>query len=361
MTTGSGTPGRIVVAMSGGVDSTYTAHLLREAGWEVHGVVFRFFAHSDAVDKAREAAAFLDVPLDVADHADAFDARVLRHCWEAYRAGKTPNPCIVCNPRMKWAALEEAADRLNADKVATGHYARLLEDASGHVTLARGADRSKDQSYFLYALSQSQLRRTLFPLGAMLKQDVAARAAELGIPAAGRSESQDVCFASEAAGFGEHLRQRSGEPAKPGVFLDMQGRVVGRHAGAHQFTIGQRRGLNIALGSRAFVVEIRPETGEVVVSTNKADLEATGLIAEDIRWADGHPPDKEVVIYTQVRYRHTPVPARVVPIADDKAEVIFDEPVKAITPGQAAVFYEGDRVYGGGTIVCANKQQTKGY
>lgn len=345
--------GRIVVAMSGGVDSTLTAHLLREAGWDVHGVVFRFFAQSDAVDKAREAAAHLGVPLEVADYANAFETRVLRPCWESYRDGMTPNPCTVCNPNMKWAALEEAAAALDADMAATGHYARLLDDGTGRVVLARGADRAKDQSYFLYALSQRQLQRTLFPLGGMNKRDVAARAAELHFPAAGRPESQDACFAGEAAGFGEQLRRRFGEPAMPGVFLDMAEKVVGRHNGAHQFTIGQRRGLNIALGARAFVVEIRAASGEVVVSTDEADLEAAGLEAADVIWAQGGPPAEMVALDVQVRYRHTPVKARVRAVGSNRAEVLFDEPVKAITPGQAAVFYEGDRVFGGGTIMRA--------
>lgn len=341
---------KIVVAMSGGVDSSTVAYLLKESGWDVTAVTFRFFGHSTAPDKARASAEVLKIPLEVVDYAPLFQERVLRRCWDFYNSGFTPNPCVLCNPTMKWSALEEMAARLGAEKVATGHYARIIQ-RNGRAILARGADLTKDQSYFLFGLTQEQLMRTEWPLGQMKKADVRNVAASLGIPAAQQPESQDVCFASHDTRFAETLRRRFSGKENPGVFVDKSGVVLGQHRGVHQFTIGQRRGLGIALGAPAFVVDIIPEDNAVVLSTNEADLESSGLEAKDVLWAEGRPPMGPIRCGVQVRYRHHAVPAEVIPIGPATAQVRFDAPVKAVTPGQAVVCYLRDEVVAGGMIL----------
>ena len=354
---------RVVVAMSGGVDSSVAAALLKEEGHDVIGATLQFRPCGDASDVqwcgsmeaqtcARTVAALLDIPHYVWDCHAEFDAQVLEPGWREYARGRTPNPCIVCNERLKWGFFQDQAERLGAAKIATGHYARVLRDAkNGEPVLARGVDRAKDQAYFLFLLRGPQLAATLFPLGERTKPAVRDLAARLGLPNAARPDSQDTCFAGKTMVFAEALRLRFGMPASPGVFVDQEGRILGRHDGAHVFTIGQRRGHNVALGRRAYVVEIRADSGEVVLSDDPDALLAAGLEASAVRWSPAWSPgDEPFECDVQVRYRQAPVRASVVPRGNDAATVRFATPLNAVTPGQAVVFYEGDRVLGGGWI-----------
>ncbi len=356
---------RIVVAMSGGVDSTLAAALLHEQGHETIGVTLRLHpcegsgqarscCGGDSVAQARAVAGQLGIPHHVLDCQDLFADEVLRPAWDDYRNGRTPNPCVLCNARLKFGALLEFARTLGAERVATGHYARLLPgaDPAAAPVLHRGADRAKDQSYFLFALDPGQRRAACFPLGGLEKCEVRRLARERGLVTADRAESQDICLAGDAEGFASLLAaQFAGGATRPGHFVDETGRVLGAHRGVESFTIGQRRGLGVALGAPAWVSEIRAGTAEVVLTTREEALLAGGLEADGMVW-QAVPPEAGAAVpcEVQTRYRQRPTPASVVRRADGSACVHFLRPVKAVTPGQAAVLYQGDRVLGGGWI-----------
>ncbi len=355
--------GRVVVAMSGGVDSSVAAALLAEAGHEVIGVTLRMLACDDpdtrgsccdldAVAGARAVAAALGAPHYVVDAEDRFDRRVLRPAWEAYHRGRTPNPCVPCNEGIKWTELRRRADALGARWIATGHHARL-RSRDGAVELVRGLDPGKDQSYFLHRVPPAELARTLLPIGELTKDQVRAHARARGLPTAERRESQDACLASAEGGFAEALRQRFGAGAREGELVDDQGRCVGRHAGVHRFTVGQRRGLGVALGRPAYVRSIDADRARVVLTTDEDRLACRGLLATDLRWFRAPPPEGSVELDVQIRYRHRPVPATVELTPGGGARVTFSQPLRAVTPGQAAVFYNGDTVVGGGWIECS--------
>ncbi len=353
--------GRIVAALSGGVDSSVVAALLREEGWDVIGVTLQLRPCDDGnasqrccggegISAARAVAEQLAIPHYVLNCFAEYETFVLETSWRAYSKGQTPNPCVLCNQHLKWGFLLDRAAALGANAVATGHYARLLESPTGPV-LARGLDPGKDQSYFLFSLSREQRARTQFPLGALQKDEVRALARRFGLYTAEKPDSQDVCFVSEGQGFAESLRRRFGGAAYPGEFVDTQGRVVGTHTGAQQFTIGQRRGLGVALGERAYVSAIDLGRNRVVVSTDPSDLAAPGLVARDVVWQETPPAEGvEVVCAAQIRYRHIPVAARIRRMPSDRLEVLFEESVRAVTPGQAVVLYANDRVIAGGWI-----------
>jgi tRNA-specific 2-thiouridylase len=354
---------RIIVGLSGGVDSAVTAALLLERGWDVVGVTLRLqpcggtadrqsCCGSDGVAQARAVAGQLGVPHYVVDCHELFTENVLRRCWEDYASGRTPNPCVLCNRFVKFGHLLEFGRTLGAEKVATGHYAQLLPDADGRIRLHRGVDRNKDQSYFLVSLTPEQLAAAEMPLGGFTKDEVRKLAKERGFVNAERRESQDICFAVDEGGFAEYLRRLFAGTARPGVALDTAGRVVGKHGGVHLFTIGQRKGTGIALGKPAWVKEIRADSATVVMTTDEHDLESAGLTAEALNW-HGVPPSEgiEIPCEVQARYRQKPIPAFVTPGPGATASVRFAHPVKAVTPGQAAVFYQGDLVLGGGWIV----------
>lgn len=351
---------RVLVAMSGGVDSSVAAALLLQQGYEVIGVTLLmqpprktdgidWCCSSDAETAARDAAAQLGIYHETIVCHEPFVEKVLRPCWEEYAGGRTPNPCALCNRRIKWAFLLEHARAQGADFVATGHYARVME-VNGHPTLWRGLDRAKDQAYFLFDLDSDQLAATLFPLGGMEKSEVRDCAMTLGLDNAQRPDSQDICFAGDEGNFADTLGRFLGEEPLRGTFVDESGKVIGQHAGVHLFTVGQRRGLGIALGERAYVTAIDAERGTVTVSCDETLLESGGLVATDVRWQASVDNRTRHVCEVQTRYRQHPVPATVFPLGDGLAHVVFDEPVKAVTPGQVVVFFGGDRVLGGGWI-----------
>lgn len=351
----------VVVAMSGGVDSSVAAALLIDDGCRVIGVTLHM--HSCQVEttespicgsasrtRAGEVAGLLGIPHYELDCRQQFLETVLRYGWTEYSRGRTPNPCIVCNEYIKFGFLLEFARSLGAARIATGHYVRKEAGSDGRCYLRRGEDRGKDQSYFLFSLSLRQLEAAVFPLGTLTKSRVREKARSLGLPIADLEESQDACFSGQGEAFAENLRQRFHGSAQGGELVDGEGKVLGMHRGIHRFTIGQRRNLGIALGRKAWVMGIDPSMARVVVTHDEGDLFAEGLIATGVRWhlpvADCGPISCSV----QVRYRSKAAPAIVKPVGGDSVCVIFSEPVRAVTPGQAAVFYDGDRLLGGGWI-----------
>jgi tRNA-specific 2-thiouridylase len=267
-----------------------------------------------------------------------------------YSRGRTPNPCVVCNERIKFRFLLEAAKSLGAAKVATGHYVRQENAPGGGTLLKRGLDRGKDQSYFLFSLDDRQRAAALFPVGRFTKYEVREKARSLRLQNADREESQDACFSTRGEAYAEVLRQHFRDQAQPGEVVDSEGRVLGSHQGFHQFTVGQRRGLGIALGQKAWVKSIDPENARVTLTLNKNELLSHGLIAAGVRWHHPFPDSGSISCLVQVRYRHVAVPAVVERIGPENVRVTFSQPVRAVTPGQAAVFYDGDRLLGGGWI-----------
>ena len=361
----------VVVAMSGGVDSSVAAALLCEQGFEVIGVTLRMIDCGNpnpnasccglgGVSSAEDVAACLSIPYHVLDAGAVFEERVLRGAWQQYAQGRTPSPCLICNESVKLGLLCEYAARIGARWVATGHHARIGPEASSEsgvadapvppVQLLRGRDRHKDQSYFLARIRSEQLAMARFPVGVMTKAEVRRAARERGLPSADRPESQDACLVAEEGGFAEALRQLYAAPALAGSIVDPAGAVLGTHAGIHRYTIGQRRGLGVSLGHRAYVSAIRPSSGEVVLTDREEDLLASGFTARSVRWMPGVAPEAITDCLVQIRYRSKEVPAHLSELIQDAVTVRFDTPQRAVTPGQAAVFYQGERVLGSGWI-----------
>ena len=281
-----------------------------------------------------------------------FEQMVLKPSWLDYDAGRTPNPCISCNRDIKFGLLLDQALKLCADMVATGHYARLVRgDDGSDVQLLRGRDAGKDQSYFLSSLSKEQLRRAILPIGDLTKAEVRRLAREIGLANADRPESQDACAVLQDTGFAETLRQMFGGRARPGRIVTCDGKELGRHEGVHAFTVGQRKGLGVSLGRRVYVASIDPVSCDVVVSAEESGLMARGLVASRLNWLADEPAARtKFRCSAQIRYRHATEEATVDIPGDGRAIVTFDDPQRAITPGQAVVFYSGERVLGGGWI-----------
>lgn len=355
---------RVIVAMSGGVDSAVAAGLLARQGYEVVGVTMRLYTQEDPeapvgrrrccavedIDDARQAADVLGIPHYVLNMEAEFGRQVVDYFVDEYRRGRTPNPCLACNEHVKFRSLLARALALDADFLATGHYARIVR-RDGRYALLTANDPEKDQSYVLYTLGQQELARTLFPVGDYTKPQVRALATEMGLPVADKPDSADICFIPD----GDYRRFLANRlPQSEGALLDRDGRVVGRHAGVAAFTIGQRRGLGVALGEKQFVTAIDPARNVVVVGPEQ-DLLSRSLVADRVSWVD-EPPAAPFEAEVKVRYRTPPSPARVEPQPDGVARVVFERPQRAITPGQAAVFYRGDVVVGGGTIAFAEKE-----
>jgi tRNA-specific 2-thiouridylase len=348
--------GRVLVAMSGGVDSSVAAALLVEQGFEVIGLTMRLAGSAsrcctlDDAEDARRVAERLGIRFYVADYADAFRREVMEPFADAYLAGRTPIPCVACNRRFKFERLVERARALGADWVATGHYARVVSDpTSGELELHRGADPGKDQSYFLFDLGPEQLRRARFPVGALAKSDVRARARALGLATADKPESQEICFVPDGDTARAVEALRPDRPPGAGALVDEGGAVLGRHEGVHHFTVGQRRGLGVATGRRLYVKSIDAGSRRVVLAP--ADrLGAGGARLTGVRWVAGRAPRGPLRARVRVRHRHPGAEATIEPLADGAARLCFDQPVAAVAPGQAAVFDLGERVLGGGWI-----------
>ncbi len=348
---------RVVVAMSGGVDSSVAAYLLAQRGYDVLGVTMRLWSDDnpdtaghrgccslDDIEDARRAAAAIGIPHYVLDVRRAFRAHVMDYFISEYRKGRTPHPCIACNDRIKFDFLLRRAEALGAAFVATGHYARIAY-VNGAYRLLRGIDASKDQSYVLFGLAQEQLRRVLFPVGEYGKAEIRRMAAEAGLHLADKADSQEICFIPQGD-YREFLRKEV--VPQPGELVDTKGRVLGEHPGIEFFTIGQRRGLGVATGERLFVTRIDPESRRVVLG-GEDDLLAKSVGIGAVRYASINPPREPVRVHAKVRYSTPPLPGTLEP-DEDSAVFRFDAPQRAITPGQAAVFYDGDEVIGGGYI-----------
>jgi len=337
--------------MSGGVDSSVSAALLVEQGYEVHGVSLRMWEGERGPRVcsdhrgAEEVAAHLGIPHTLLDLRAQFAETVVKPFAQDYLRGRTPNPCIACNRDFKLGTLLRWAKEHDAEYVATGHYANIIHGQNAErVALLRGADRSKDQSYFLFALSQEQLAHTMFPLGSMQKTAVREKARALGLPAAERLESQDICFGDYkalVASYAEESELQGGE------VVDRGGKVLGQHGGVHTVTVGQRRGLGISATEPLYVVDIDERAKRVVVG-KKSELSSGGLIARSVNWLEV--PDAETSAEVQIRYRAPAVACTIRPESNETCEVRFAEAFPAVTPGQAAVFYRGDQVLGGGWI-----------
>jgi tRNA-uridine 2-sulfurtransferase len=359
--TGGGMPGRVVLAMSGGVDSSVAAHLLREQGYDVVGLFMRTGAHGaedgradnkkgccSAVDAgdARRVADRLDVPFYALNFEKDF-GRVIDYFTDEYLAGRTPNPCVVCNSWLKFGRLWDYGKQLEADYIATGHYARVVRDGDD-CQLHRAADPDKDQSYVLYGLRREILPRLLFPIGGYRKEQVRALARRAGLGVADKPDSVEICFVPD----GDHaalIRERRPQKATAGSVVDTSGKVLAGHDGIERFTVGQRKGLGFAAGERRYVLRIVPGDNEVVVG-GKDELLAAGLVASRVNWLTPAPPAGPLACAAKIRYRHTAAAATVAALPDGGARVAFAEPQSAVTPGQAVVFYDGPRVLGGGWI-----------
>ncbi len=352
---------RVVVAMSGGVDSSVSAALLHEQGYEVIGVTMKLWdgpetaaAHHktcctlDDVSDARRVAASLGIPFYVVNFKAQFAQHVIDYFVDTYRQGATPNPCVQCNRYLKFTALLQRAQQLGARWVATGHYAAVWQDRAGRYYIRRGRDARKDQSYFLFDLSQEQLRHTLLPLGEYCKEEVRQIAVRLGLKVAEKPESQEICFIPDGD-YRAFVRPRlTPAAAQPGRMVNIAGETVGTHHGLPFYTVGQRRGLGLAAAEPLYVTRLDPVHNTVVVGPRHTALCATFGV-ERVHWM-GPPPAQTVHTTVQIRYRHQPVAADIHPLASDRAHVVLHEPQFAVTPGQAAVFYDGDTVMGGGWI-----------
>ncbi len=348
--------GRMLVAMSGGVDSSVAAALALREGYEAIGVTLqlagggsRCCSLADA-DDARRVARHLGIRHFVANQAEQFRREVMEPFADAYLAGRTPIPCVTCNSRFKFDLLLERARVFGAERVASGHYARVERDPeSGLFRLLRAADRAKDQTYFLFQLTQAQLAAVHFPLGGLTKPAVRALARELGLATAEKPESQEICFVpgGDTAGAVEALRP--GAAPGEGEIVDRSGRRLGRHPGIHHFTVGQRRGLRLSAGRRLYVAALDAAANRVVVGEG-AELDAPGARLSDVSWIAGAPPAAPVRARVCVRYRHAGEWAEIAPGSAGGAALRFEAPVRALARGQAAVFYDGDAVLGGGWI-----------
>jgi tRNA-specific 2-thiouridylase len=352
---------RVVVAMSGGVDSSVAASLLAEAGHEVVGLSMQLYDQRQSPDAfgsccslddlydARRVATTIGIPHYLVNFEERFQSSVVRNFVAEYAAGRTPIPCVHCNADLKFATLVERADALDAAAVGTGHYARVrFDETLGRYRLLRSVDAEKDQTYFLFSLTQAQLARALFPVGHLTKEEVRAHARDRRLAVAGKPDSHEICFVpdGDAGGF---VERHAGSALPEAELVDTTGRVLGTHRGVHRLTVGQRKGLGLAGGVPLYVLRLDAAGSRVVVG-RREELERRELTVSDVNWISGTAPAEAVRVTARIRHRHRDAPATVTAVADRRAHVAFDLPQIAITPGQAVVFYQGDEVVGGGWI-----------
>ena len=345
---------KAMIAMSGGVDSSVAAYLMMQAGYDCIGGTMQMCDErllnctpTNPAEDAKKVADRLGIPFYAFDACEAFKAHVAEPFIRSYEEGDTPNPCIQCNRYMKFGLLLDEAEKLGCSHIVTGHYARIREE-SGRYLLYKAADESKDQTYFLACLSQKQLSRILLPLGELTKPQVRQIAEAQGFITARKKDSQDICFIPDGD-YKAFMERYTGKQYPAGDYLDMDGKVIGKHQGAVGYTLGQRKGLGIALGQPAYVCGKDMESNTVTLGTNE-DLFKKGLRAKDWNFMPFEKLDAPMHVLAKVRYRHTPQSATVYPEDDGYVRVEFDEPQRAITTGQAVVLYDGDMVIGGGTI-----------
>jgi tRNA-specific 2-thiouridylase len=353
---------KALIAMSGGVDSSVAAYLTQQAGFDCIGVTMRLYDNApdetsdsntccalEDVEDARSVARRLGMPFYAFNFKADFRQKVIDRFVQCYECGLTPNPCIECNRHLKFDHLLRRGLELGCDYVVTGHYAQIRQDENtGRYILCKAADLSKDQSYVLYSLTQEQLAHTRFPLGGLSKQEARQIAEEQGFVNARKHDSQDICFVPDGD-YAAFMERYTGKAYQPGDFLDLKGNVVGKHQGAVRYTLGQRKGLGLAMGAPVYVCAKDMEKNTVTVGPNEA-LFSTTLIAEDWNWFPFPALTEPLHITAKARYNQPPQPATVYPEANGAARVVFDAPQRALTPGQAVVLYDGDMVVGGGTI-----------
>ncbi len=355
---------KVVVGMSGGVDSSVAAWLLKEQGCEVIGVTMQIWQEEEeqaqqenggccglsAVEDARRVAYMLGIPYYVMNFKKEFKEHVMDYFVAEYLKGRTPNPCIACNRYVKWESLLKRSLDIGADYIATGHYARIARLENGRLALCRSKTTAKDQTYALYNLTQSQLAHTLMPVGDYTKEEIRAMAKQIGLRTADKPDSQEICFIPDHDYAGFIDRQSGVQAPLEGNFVSRDGRILGRHKGITHYTIGQRKGLGIALGTPVFVTELRPETNEVVLGSNE-EVFGTAAYADHLNFMSIPDLEGEMEVTAKIRYSHQGAPCRIRKVERDKVRCDFIEPVRAITPGQAVVFYQGDLVVGGGCIL----------
>ncbi len=347
---------KALVAMSGGVDSSVAAFLTKESGYETAGATMELFGgengrlNADDIKDAKAVAGRLGIKYEVFDFTKEFDECVVSPFVESYESGSTPNPCVDCNRRLKFDAFFRKGRELGFDTVVTGHYARIeCDEETGKYLLKKAVSEAKDQSYVLYTLSQDQLAHASFPIGGLTKDEVRKIAEEQGFANASKSESQDICFIPEGK-YHDFIKEYSGKDYPPGDFVDSGGNVLGRHSGIINYTVGQRKGLGLALKKPMYVVEIDAASNRVILGDND-DLFERELTAGDFNWISGNAPEGEIRCTAKIRYKHAEAPATARVTENGNVIVTFDEPQRAITAGQSAVLYDGDTVLGGGKIL----------